>query len=536
VRDCGAVIAFLADNADDIALYGALRSPFFGLSDADIFRAAGGRGRGLFSRLSEDATGPVADACRMLARWQAYARREPPSVLVSRIIRESGMYAVCAGQKNGDQKTANLRKITEIARSRETGGCYGFDAFAADLRQALRDAPKEEDAPLPTAGEDAVLVMTVHASKGLEFPVVALPFTNADSGGRRNGSVFEEDLGLAVKIPGPDGPVDAPISLLIQHRRKQKEAAEARRLFYVAVTRARDHILFTGTLPKMELVALGPDAGKTRMHRTFAALGVTPEAVEAGGVSCTTPDGREWRVTITSAENSNRPVKSSPPPTPVAINAPLPAERADAAWTTPSPSAVERSLPPLPVTAIHRYASGGRGTGDPDPVDLLQSGGREKIAARNGNLLHAVFAGMAPARACALHGFSADATRVADCEAAYRDFCSHPLIRESTCQQCEVKFVHRFGDVQVRGAIDRIVRRPDGRYVVIDYKTEADPRDGPCRDEHLIQLSIYADAVRALTGSLPDTCLYYTRTGRMVQVTPDIAAARKAAAEAEQNR
>ncbi len=533
VRDCAAVIAFLADNADDIALYGALRSPFFGLSDADIFRAADGRGRGLFSRLNIDATGPVADACRMLAGWQTYARREPPSVLVTRILRESGVYAVCAGQKNGDQKTANLRKITEIARSREMTGCYGFDDFAADLRQAVRDAPKEEDAPLPTIGEDAVLVMTVHASKGLEFPVIALPFTNADSGGRRNGTVFEEELGLVVKIPGPDGPIDAPISLLIQHRRKQKEAAEARRLFYVAVTRARDHILFSGTLPDMELVALGPDAGKTRMHQTFAALGITPDAVEAGGITCTTPDGRIWQITITTADIASVAVNCSQPPVAIAITSPLPAEKADATWTTPPPPAAVPPHLPMPVTAIYRYASGGTGAEGPDPVGVLQSGGREKTAAREGNLMHAVFAGMAPDRACALHGFPADVQQLASLEAAYQQFCCHPLIRKSTAHQCEVGFVHRFGEVMVRGAIDRIIRTADGRYVVIDYKTESDPGDGTCQKEHLIQLAVYADAVRALTDVVPDTCLYYTRTGRMVNIIPDIPAARAVALQAE---
>ncbi len=158
------MIAFLADNADDIALYGgALRSPFFGLSDADIFRAAGGRGGrgGLFSRLSEDATGPVADACRMLARWQAYARREPPSVLVSRIIRESGMYAVCAGQKNGDQKTANLRKITEIARSVRPGGmlwvrclCSGSQAGATGRTERGGRTPADRRGGGCGAGDD----------------------------------------------------------------------------------------------------------------------------------------------------------------------------------------------------------------------------------------------------------------------------------------------------------------------------------------------------------------------------------------------
>jgi ATP-dependent helicase/nuclease subunit A len=532
VRDCAAVIAFLADNADDIALYGALRSPFFGLSDAELFRAAGGRGKGLFSRLKAHATGPVGDACRMLERWQAYARRESPSALITRILRESGMYAVCAGRDNGDQMNANLRKITEIARSRESVGCYGFDDFAADLRQAVQDAPKEEDASLPTADKDAVSVMTIHASKGLEFPVVVLPFTNADSGGRTNGMIFEEGLGLATKIPGPDGPVDAPISLLIRHRRKQKEAAEARRLFYVAVTRARDHILFSGTMPDMEMVALGPDAGKTRMHRTFAALGITPDAVSAGNVVCTTPTQREWRIPIILAEERGMIVTAPPPPKPVTVTRPFPTDRADAAWMTPPMPASARSHPPLPVTAIYRYASG-KGAELPDPVRLLQSGKKDNAAAREGNLLHAVFSGMTPARACGIYGFPADATRVSACEKAYQQFCSHPLIRESTWHQCEVSFVHCLGGVIVRGAIDRIIRTPDGHYAVIDYKTGSDPGEGPCRKEYAIQLAVYADAVRVLTGKLPDTWLYYTQTGRMVHVTPDLRAAHEAAAEAK---
>ena len=472
----------------------------------------------------------------MLERWQSYARREAPSAFVSRILRESGMYAVCAGRKNGRQQTANLRKIAGIARARESVGCYGFDDFAAELRRAVRDAPKEEDAPLPVADEDAVTVMTVHASKGLEFPVVVLPFANTDSGGRKNGTVYEEGLGLATKIPGPEGPVDAPISQLISHRRKQKEAAEARRLFYVAVTRARDHILLSGTLPDMELVALGPETGKTRMHRTFAALGITPEDVTAGGKSCTAPDGRTWRVAIITAEKSALAGPATPPPAPVTITAPLPEDDTDAAWmTTPVSTAAPPSLPPLPATAIHAYASGKTGEGS-DPIRLLQSGGTENAAIREGDLVHAVFSGVTPARACERFGFSPNPDRVAALASAYHTFCSHPLIRKSVWHQCEVPFVHRFGGVMVRGAVDRIIRFADGGYAVIDYKTGPDPGEGACREEYRIQLAVYADAVRALTGAVPETYLYYTKTGRMAPVIPDSAGAQQAAAEANRRR
>ena len=170
-----------------------------------------------------------------------------------------------------------------------------------------------------------------------------------------------------------------------------------------------------------------------------------------------------------------------------------------------------------------------------DPVQILQSGKKDNTAAREGNLLHAVFAGMSPARACTLQGFPADVARVSACEQAYQQFCSHPLIRESTEHQCEVPFVYSFGEVMVRGVIDRVIRTADGQYAIIDYKTGPDPGEGPCREEYAIQLAIYADAVRVLTGALPDTWLYYTKTGRMVHVTPDMDAARAAATEAKRN-
>ena len=112
---------------------------------------------------------------------------------------------------------------------------------------------------------------------------------------------------------------------------------------------------------------------------------------------------------------------------------------------------------------------------------------------------------MAPTRACALHGFPADGERVSAFEEAYRQFCSHPLIRKSVWHQCEVPFVHRFGGVMVRGAVDRIIRFADGGYAVIDYKTGPDPGEGACREEYRIQLAVYADAVRALTGAVPET-------------------------------
>ncbi|MFY1645317.1 3'-5' exonuclease, partial [Methanoculleus bourgensis] len=180
VYDLYNILRILENERDDVALYGALRSPYFGISDARLFAVAdsGPRSATLLERLRRFAAGApesdVAAAAALLASWKGVARRLRPAELLNRIVTESSVYAVYGGMPEGEQVIANVEKLIGIVRDLQEGGS-SLGEVVGELELCIDGEEREGEAQPDLASSDAVAVMTVHASKGLEFPVVVVP-------------------------------------------------------------------------------------------------------------------------------------------------------------------------------------------------------------------------------------------------------------------------------------------------------------------------------------------------------------------------
>ena len=261
VRDGLAYLSALANPRDEAALMGALASPLCGAgSDALVLLAAAGRerGDGIWGALRADAPqlealdAPERERLRafaaLFAAEREQAERLPVEDLLERAVAATGYDVAVLARAGGDRRLANLRKLMRLAREYERAegrDLRGFLAYAAtqDLTQA-----REGEAPLESEGLDAVRLMTIHRAKGLEFPVVCV----ADLGrqgvlGRdrllvgRDGSV-----GLKLQAPGGGSAVPALAFSRLEAERAAEEEAEERRLFYVAMTRARERLILSG--------------------------------------------------------------------------------------------------------------------------------------------------------------------------------------------------------------------------------------------------------------------------------------------------
>jgi ATP-dependent helicase/nuclease subunit A len=289
VYDLYSILAFLVHRHDSISLAGVLRSPYFGVPDTELFCIAQEKGRTLWDKLSAYAdrtgAGPSVRARDLLASWQRYAGRTGLVFLIRRILAESGVYTVYAALPASGQILANIEKLVAMARSREESGSYGLVDFIADLRMAMEDDEREGEAPLDALAENAVNIMTVHAAKGLEFPIAIVPDMGMPFRERFPPIMIGDNpLMVGVKVPNPVDNyemADSPILLMLRELQKQKERAEKKRLLYVALTRARDHLIMSGGAP--EEVGLSFDLCRNRMEWVFGALGLTGDAVATGG-------------------------------------------------------------------------------------------------------------------------------------------------------------------------------------------------------------------------------------------------------------
>jgi ATP-dependent helicase/nuclease subunit A len=270
VHDVINLLSVVEDPFDEVALAGALRSPFFGVSDEGLFRLAatledGGLTAGLYrldeiARLSNLDRARAARALELLSTWRSDKDRVPMSRLLARILDESGFEGAVVCEFLGDRKLANTRKIVRLARDFDRQGGFTLAEFVGRLRADLENEPREEQATTTDEAGASIRLMSIHQAKGLEFPIVALPDLARSSPSRSPLVACRPDLGLVVRPPqaGPnpgDGPVDPeardPVWRAYLTLERADDDQESLRLFYVAATRARDALILSS--------GLGPD-------------------------------------------------------------------------------------------------------------------------------------------------------------------------------------------------------------------------------------------------------------------------------------
>ena len=268
VQDILSLLAVLDNQQQDIPLAAVLRSPLFGeaLPDSQLAEiAVAGRkiqpAEPFHAAVRSYARGGSDDTLRSrltaildrLSRWRQRIRRRPLADVLWEIYEESGYLAYVAGQREGQQRQANLLQLHEYARGFDAfkrQGLYRFLRFIDGLRDSGQDL---EAGSLVSPTADVVRVMTIHRSKGLEFPVVIV----ADLGKRFNlrdarGSIlFDRQLGVAFEAVDLDRRIRYPTlpHYLVSQAATAESLAEEMRVLYVALTRARRRLILVGTAP-----------------------------------------------------------------------------------------------------------------------------------------------------------------------------------------------------------------------------------------------------------------------------------------------
>ena len=294
VRDLLNILRALADPWDDLAMAGLLRSPAFGLTDGALYQLRWSNGKqpvnyrtalkNDMAYLSEIDRKQSERANKIVERLAGWVDRTSVAELLKQILDETNYLAVLAAEESGARLQRNVEKLLADAHTSELVHVTEFLEYIESLQEA---GAREGEAPTDAGG--SARLMTVHKSKGLEFDVVVLADASRGRMSFKDPVVLSPDLGVAPKL----GRLDTPPLIFKLARANESERADAEdlRLLYVAATRAKDKLIVCG------------NAGRRNSSAWFDRL------IQAAGIdveqAVNAPD--EWREFILG--KSNEPVR-----------------------------------------------------------------------------------------------------------------------------------------------------------------------------------------------------------------------------------
>ena len=261
IYDLANILRVLCNPGDGIALMGALRSPYFGLSDNALYALTAPQGGRLAEHLADASQRQhlapadqeaATDAVARLQRWEELRDRVPLVELLHTILEDTGAWGfLCYGER-GEQAVANVHKLLDLAR--EFRG--PLVDFTARLDLLTTEEEREGEALLDA---DALHILTVHAAKGLEFPIVVVPDLAARFNFQNSApALIDAEKGIGLRVLDPEQDYKRASSFtrtLINRNASRRQRAEEKRLLYVACTRARDHLLLGGALTDKHFAA-----------------------------------------------------------------------------------------------------------------------------------------------------------------------------------------------------------------------------------------------------------------------------------------
>ena len=540
----------------DIPLIAVLRSAAFGFTPDELsFIRAADRDADLFT--ATETAGETNDKCRafltLLSALRAEASDLSASETVWLVIEKLDLLALCSAMDDGARRRENLMALSELAESFESTGYRGLHRLSLWL-QAL--AAKGQEPNIPPGTGRAVQIISIHRSKGLEYPVVFLceaarRFNTRD----RSGTVLVHPvLGLGPRVVDLQNRVRYPslARLAIASRQAREDLSEEMRLLYVALTRAKERLFVVGACKNAE-----------KTLEKAAALARPPIAPETlAGASnylswllCACLADREEHFKIRVCRDGEQEARAAD-----AVQEHVPADPEAAAelerrlaFVYPHQAAVEL---PSKVTATELK---GRHERDPDAQELaapkifsfrmpvLGEGERGLTAAEKGVATHLVLQYMDFAKATSRAGIKSEierlcaarflsqreseAVNVAAIERLFRSELGRRMLRaEKPLREFRFSLLLDAGSLYpgtegeqllLQGVVDCCLEE-DGKLVIIDYKTDnvRDDTQIAARAElYRGQLMAYAEALTRIFGKpVKEGVLFFLAPGREVRV------------------
>src|SRR3989442_6452508 len=299
VVDLLAYLRLLRNRYDDEALVSVLASPFVGISnDGLVLLRRAAPKRPLFVALERELpeSFPQRDAQLLRAFRQRYDRlaaglaRLSLERLCDRILAEHDSDLAVLARWDGRRRYANLRKLARLARSYEELRGPDVEGFVRFVRDQEAVGAGELEAVAEEEGGDSVRLLTIHAAKGLEFKVVVVADAGRDKAPPASHEILalsDGRFGFRVADPITSKPRGAYAFDAVQEARKAEERAERLRLYYVAMTRAIDRLIVSGSIDPSrsadEATPIGWVLGRLEAGQEIERAGREPVELEREG-------------------------------------------------------------------------------------------------------------------------------------------------------------------------------------------------------------------------------------------------------------